>query len=272
MVRHLSSATWPDGTRLYGRMTVTRRRRTAGPEARYDLADQEAPMRHGLLGIALVLAACAAAFSFRDAAGAEDDLAARCEAVKWTRPPEGSSDLLPPGLRAIADELVAAGKASLPRIEAALGQSLNLRRIASEVVENWPCDQSRALLLRLLGDPDDYAAQFAAYSLGEVGGAEVVQPLVDAGMKRGGMVRHNALNTLSHLGATDRGYDLIAAGLGDRQSWMRWSAVQALEHVDREDKLDDAIARAEKMAASEKDEGARGAAQRTVRVLRARKG
>jgi hypothetical protein len=229
-------------------------------------------MRHGLPGIALVLAAAAAASSFRDAAGADDDLAARCEAVKWTAPAEGSNDMLPPGLRSIADELVKAGKTSLPRIEAALDKSLHLRRIAPEVVAHWPCDQSRGVLLRLLADPDDKAAQFAAYSLGEVGGEEVVQPLLDAGTKRTGMVRHNALNALSQLGAANRGYDLIAAGLADRQSWMRWSAVQALEHVDREDKLGDAIARAEKMAAAEKDEGARAAAQRTVRVLKARKG
>src|SRR5262245_8593182 len=107
-------------------------------------------MRHGLLGIALVLAALAAALSFRDAAGAEDDLAARCEAVKWTQPAEGSSDLLPPGLRKIADELVATGKGTLPRIDGALSRSLNLRRIAPEVVAHWPCDQSRGVLLRLL--------------------------------------------------------------------------------------------------------------------------
>jgi HEAT repeat protein len=224
-------------------------------------------MRHGLLGISLVLAAAAAALTLRDADAADDDLAARCEAVKWIEPLE-----VPPELQKIAGELVAAGKQSLSRIDAALGKSLKLRRIAPEVVAHWPGDPSRSILLRLLADPDELAAQNAAFYAGNVGGAELVQPLIDAGTKRGGMVRHNVINALGEVGGTHLGYDLIVAGLADRESWMRWSAVQALENVSAENRLEDAIARAEKVAESEKDPGARAAAQRTLRVLKARKG
>jgi hypothetical protein len=148
------------------------------------------------------------------------DLAARCEAVRWEQPTGDSSELVPAGLRPIADELRARGPSSLDDIEAALPRSRNLRRLFTFVADGWPCDRSRKLLVGLLGDADEMTVYLAVDALADLRGAEVVEPLLDAARKRGGMTRHNVLNALDDLGALPKGLDVALAATEDRQSWV----------------------------------------------------
>lgn len=225
-------------------------------------------MRMNLFAL-LAVAVCVAVAPF---VRADDerapDLASRCEAVTWDEPP---GDHLPQGLRAIEKELTSKGPSVMPDIEDALPRSVNLRRTAPDVLQHWPCDRTRKLLLAQLADPDEKAAHHAAWALGIVGGAEVVQPLIDAASRPGSMVREQVLSALERLGATDRAYDVIEAGLSDKGWWIRLGAARALVNLNREDKLDAAIALAAKVATTDSDARVKEAAARSERVLRAKK-
>src|SRR5688572_9523993 len=128
----------------------------------------------------------------------EKDLAARCEAVPWVlpKPVDGVIvDPVPEGLKSIREELRKQGPSAMEEVERCLDRSLHLRRIASDVVSTWPSDRSRSMLLRLLKDPDEAAAASAAFGLGMVGGAEVIDGLVAAAADPRARVRHDALNS-----------------------------------------------------------------------------
>jgi HEAT repeat protein len=221
-----------------------------------------------LAAIALMATVAVATFVRADEEKAPD-LAARCDAVDWDGPRE--NDHLPAGLRAIAKELTSKGPSALAEIEEALPRSVNLRRTAPDVLYHWPSDKTRALLVKQLADPDEQAAHHAAWALGLVGGVEVVEPMLAAARKPKGVVRDQVVGALVALGATDRAYDVIAMALADRGYWSRVPALVALEHFTVADKLDDAIARVEKLAESDPDARVKDAAARTLRVLRARK-
>lgn len=196
------------------------------------------------------------------------DLAARCEAVTWAEP---RGDHLPPGLRAIAKELTARGPEAIGEIEQALPRSVNLRRTAPDALHHWPCDRTRKLLLAQLRDPDEKAAHHAAWALGIVGGSEVVPPLLAAASRRDSLVVEQVLFALRDLGATNKAWELIASAAVSEKSYIRLQAFVALEHFNREDALDAAIALAAKAAASDVDASVKEAAARAERVLRARR-
>lgn len=198
----------------------------------------------------------------------ESDLAARCEAVTWAEPP---GDHLPPELRAIAKELTARGPGAIDEIEEALPRSVNLRRTAPDALYHWPCDRTRKLLLAQLRDPDEKAAHHAAWALGLVGGAEVVPPLLAAASRRDSLVVEQVLFALRDLGATNQAWKVIRSAAASDKSWIRLRAFAALEHFDREDALDAAIALAAKAASSDADARVKEAAAKAERVLRARK-
>jgi hypothetical protein len=218
---------------------------------------------------ALALAALAA-----DAAVAQDkDLAASCEAVKWVlpKPVDGVIvDPVPEGLASIRDELKARGPAAMDDVERCLDRSLHLRRIASDVVSTWPCDRSRRLLLRLVKDPDADTASWAAFGLGRVGGAEVVDALVAALADPRPRVRHDALNALGDVGGANKALDGAIACLAARESWVRHSAAQILSFADSG--VERALPALEQMAAKEPEPGARAAAETSLRICRARLG
>jgi hypothetical protein len=199
---------------------------------------------------------------------AKPDLAARCEEVTWAEPP---GDHLPPGLRAIAKELTARGPEAIDEIERALPRSVNLRRTAPDALYRWPCDRTRKLLLAQLRDPDEKAAHHAAWALGLVGGSEVVPSLLAAASRRDSLVVEQVLFALRDLGATNRAWDLIASAASSDKSYIRLRAFAALDHFDRDDALDAAIALAAKAAASDVDDSVKKAAARAERVLRSRK-
>jgi len=77
----------------------------------------------------------------------------------------------------------------LPKIEAALGEERQPAPSRARRRRALAVRRSRAILTTLLADPDDSAAASAAFSAGTVGGAEMVQPMLDAAAKRAGMVR-----------------------------------------------------------------------------------
>jgi len=218
------------------------------------------------LGV-LVLLAAAPAF-----AGPED-LAARCEAVPWVLPePVGGVilDPVPEGLKAIRGDLRKRGPSSMDAIERSLDRSLHLRRIASDVVSTWPCDRSRALLLRLLKDRDEATAASGAFGLGIVGGAEVIEGLVAALADPRARVRHDALNSLGSVGGANRGLEGAIVCLGAEESWVRHSAASLLSLADFG--VEKAIPALEKLAAAERDADAKAAAGRSLRISRARLG
>ena len=196
-------------------------------------------------------------------------LAVRCNAIEWKIHP-GASVQLPVGLTAVQTELSARKADVLDEIEEALPYSRNLRRIAAPVVATWPSDQARRILIGLLADKDVQTAADAAFYLGDVGGKEVVPSLLEAAEKRGGMVGHNALNALSHLGMADQAFTAAMAMLSDRLSWMRHSAVQLLEKVDGSAHVAKAKERLTALLESERDAGVRGAAERALRILTAK--
>jgi hypothetical protein len=226
-------------------------------------------MRVAFIAASAFLAAAVAATFVRAEDEKKPDLASRCEAVPWTDPT--NADHLPAGLRAIATELTSRGPTAIPEIEEALPKSVNLRRTAPDALYHWPCDKTRALLIKQLDDPDEQAAHHAAWALGLVGGAEVVQPMLDAAKRPKSLVRGQVVGALGALGATNRAWDVIAMALTERGWWGRLPALGALENFSRSDKLDDAIALVEKTAATDADERVKAAAARTLRVLRARK-
>ncbi|MCE9637066.1 MAG: HEAT repeat domain-containing protein [Planctomycetes bacterium] len=198
----------------------------------------------------------------------KSDLAARCEAVTWAEP---AGDHLPPELRAIAKELTARGPEAINEIEEALPRSVNLRRTAPDALYHWPSDRTRGLLLAQLRDPDEKAAHHAAWALGLVGGAEVVPPLLAAASRQDSLVVEQALFALQGLGATNKAWELIASAASSDKSYIRRRAFAALEHFDREDRLDAAIALAAEAALSDADARVKEAAARTERILRSRK-
>ncbi|MCI0343312.1 MAG: HEAT repeat domain-containing protein [Planctomycetales bacterium] len=224
-----------------------------------------------LVGASFVVAAVAIA-----APAAQDvpPLAQRCEAVAWGRPPMKEvlleEDLVPAGLRAIAKELVAAGPGSLASVEESLPHSRNLRRIAAKVVAEWPGDRSRALLLRLLSDPDEPTAESAAFHLGIVGGKEVVPALLKAAADGFPMLRHNALNSLGWLGRADEALEVGKAGLTHWESSVRHSAAQLLEKVEGSGSIRDALEALRRHALKEPEPGARKASERAIRILQAK--
>ncbi len=103
--------------------------------------------------------------------------------------------------------LEARGPNGLPAIENSLPYSLNLRRLAPRIIENWPSYGTRQIAIGLLRDSDDEVAMNAAYALGKLGGSEVYDPLLKALDHRVPMVRHNALNALNELGQADLAVD-----------------------------------------------------------------
>jgi hypothetical protein len=221
---------------------------------------------NGLLGLAVLVALTAS-----PARAQEKDLAARCEAIPWALPAPVDGvilDPIPTGLKAIREELRKRGPAAMDEIERSLGGSLHLRRIASDVVSSWPCDRSRALLLRLLKDTDEAAAASAAFGLGMVGGTEVIDELVAALADPRARVRHDALNSLGSVGGANRGLDAAVACLGASEPWVRHSAASLLSLADFG--VEKAIPALEKMAAGDSDADAKSAAERSLRICRAR--
>ncbi len=214
----------------------------------------------------VVLAFCSLA-----AAQDGDKLAQRCEEIPWQLP-QGSSDTVPPQLRTIQRELIAAGRKSVPEIIAACGKSLHMRRVAPGVVSRWPADPTRKLLCRLLADPDEMVAAAAADGLARVGGREVLDPLMAAVSNTHPQVRHNALNALNNLGAANRAWKVTVVALTDPQVSVRHSAVELIAKVDGARRLKDAIERLRERADKEGDAGVKAAIQRSLRVLRAKSG
>ena len=221
-----------------------------------------------LPGLAMLLAH--AAFP---AAADDGDLAARCEAVPWVLPAPVDGvviDPVPEGIKAIREELKKRGPSSMDAIERGLDRSLHLRRIASDVVSTWPCDRSRAALLRLLEDGDEAVASSAAFGLGMVGGAEVIDGLVAALRDPRSRVRHDALNSLGGVGGANKGVDGAIACLGAKEPWVRHSAASMLSLADHG--VEKAIPALEKAAAGDPDPDAKESAGRSLRVARARLG
>jgi HEAT repeat protein len=224
--------------------------------------------RTRLLGLGLFVVLSAAL-----ARAEERDLAGRCEAVPWTlpKPVDGVIlDPVPEGLKAIREELRKRGPSAMDEIERSLDRSLHLRRIASDVVSNWPCDRSRAVLLRLLKDPDEATAAAGAFGLGMVGGAEVIDGLVKALGDPRARVRHDALNSLGGIGGANRGLDAAAACLDAKEPWVRHSAATMLSVADYG--VEKALPALERMAAGESDAEAKAAADRSLAICRARLG
>ncbi len=218
------------------------------------------------LGVLALLAAA-------PARAEEKDLTARCEAVPWVLPAPVDGvivDPVPEGLRAIREELKKRGPSAMDEIGRCLDRSLHLRRIAPEVVSGWPCDRSRAMLLRLLKDRDEVVSGSAAFGLGTVGGAEVIDGLVAALADPRPRVRHDALNALGGVGGANRGIDGALACLGAKEPWVRDSAASLLSHADFG--VEKAIPALERAAAAEPDPDARASAERSLRVCRARLG
>jgi len=199
-------------------------------------------------------------------------LVERCNAVKW-EVPAGSSDSYPAGLREIQRELISSGKEALPEIEAALEESLNLRRIASEVVAKYPSDKTRAILVRLVEDDDGMVASQAAYYLGEVGGKELLNPLLAAVRHHEPNVRRAALNALARnsdyvaesYGAVD------AVGIKDKSPLVREAAVRLIAEFRGEKLIDKGLEHLRRVVANDKDEQVRKAAEKSIRILEARK-
>ncbi len=203
--------------------------------------------------------------------GGAPDLATRCEAVKFEHRGTDGDSLLPAGLVEIRDELRERGVQSLDDIEAAIPKSANLRRLVPFLVDEWPCDRTRALLIGLLSDREDFIASFAAFALGEVGGKEVVGPLIEAATKRPGTLRHNVLTALPGLGGLRRaGLELALTSTGDSEAWVRQSAYSCLESADWDKAIAEAIPALEEAVEFESVVDAKIAGQRALRVLRAR--
>lgn len=196
----------------------------------------------------------------------KSDLAERCEAIDW----DGAAGAVPAPLRAIAKELRGLGPKALEQIEPAMERSVNLRRITPAIIEVWPSDRTRRLLLDLARDVDRYTARRAVDSLGVVGGAEVVTGLLAATKHADGNVRHNAINALGRIGAHRHGLDAALSAVAERASWIRWSAYQFLEHVGWKKGVLKTMPVLEAALARETDGGAKRALERAIRVLRAR--
>jgi hypothetical protein len=199
-------------------------------------------------------------------------LAVRCNAVKWEIP-VGSSDSYPAALREIQKELILSGEKVVSEIEASLEESLNLRRIAAEVVAKWPSDKSRAILVRLVKDEDGIVASQAAYYLGEVGGKELLNPLLAAVRHADVNVRHAALNALakdSYYVANSYGA-VVAVGLKDLESFVRESAVGLIAEFRGEELINKGLEHLRIIAVNDKDEKVRQAANIAIRILEARK-
>ncbi len=196
-------------------------------------------------------------------------LASRCEAVPWVVP-AGSSDLCPPELRAIQRELALRDASVVGEIALALPASLHLRRIASAVVARWPGDATRAVLVQLLTDPDAWVAQEAASHLGEVGGREVMAPLLRAAGAAEPMVRHNALNALAAIGAATRAVDVAVLACRAAEPFVRHSAADLLARVEGPTATSQARTALAPLAAADPDQGTRAAAARALAVLAAR--
>jgi len=199
-------------------------------------------------------------------------LAVRCNAVKWEIP-AGSSDSYPAALREIQKELISSGREALTEIEASLEESLNLRRIAAKVVAKWPSDKSRAILVELVKDKDGMAASQAAYYLGEVGGKELLNPLLAAARHVDANVRHAAFNALannSYYVANSYGA-VVAVGLKDESPFVRESAVAVIAEFRGEKLIGKGLEHLRKIATDDKDERVRKAAKKAIRILEARK-
>lgn len=196
-------------------------------------------------------------------------LASRCEAVLWVVPSD-SSDLCPPELRAIQRELALRDATVVAEIAVALPASLHLRRIASAVVARWPGDATRAILVQLLTDPDAGVAQDAAFHLGEVGGREVMAPLLRAAGTAEPMVRHNALNALATIGAATRAADVAVLACRAAEPFVRHSAADLLARVEGPTATLQARTALAPLAAADPDPGTRAAAARALVVLAAR--
>jgi len=199
-------------------------------------------------------------------------LAGRCNAVKWEIP-AGSSDLYPAALREIQKELISSGQEVALEIEASLEQSLNLRRIAAEIVAKWPSDKTRAILVELVQDKDGMVASQAAYYLGEVGGKELLNPLLAAVRHPDANVRHTALNALARNSAyAAESYGaVVAVGIKDKSPFVRESAVALIAEFRGEKLIDKGLEHLRKIATSDKDERVQQAANKAIRILEARK-
>ena len=207
----------------------------------------------------------------RGCADAPAALAARANAVKWEVSP-GSSDLCPPGLRAMQKELIATGPGMLDEIEKSLDHSLNLRRIASSVIQTWPCDRTRALLAKLVRDPDSMAAQEAAHSLGHVGGAEVRSALLQATRHANPGVRHAALNALArHTGYGSEEWQAARRLIGDEHPFVRQSAAGLLGDARGLALIEEGMPILRKVAAGDPDASVRQEAEQGLRLLEIRK-
>lgn len=196
-------------------------------------------------------------------------LAARCNTVKWEIP-TGSSDLYPAALREIQKDL--SGREVVSEIEASLEESLNLRRIAAEVVAKWPSDKTRTILARLVKDEDGIVASQAAYYLGEVGGKELLNPLLAAVRNADANVRHAALNALArHSDYVANSYGAVdAVGLKDKSPIVRESAVRLMAEFRGEKLIHKALEYLRKIAVDDEDERVRQAAKKAIRILEAR--
>ena len=199
-------------------------------------------------------------------------LAERCNAVKWEIP-AGSSDSYPAELREMQKELILAGEKVVSELEASLEDSLNLRRIAAEVVAKWPSDKTRAILVQLVEDDDGMVASQAAFYLGEVGGKELLNPLLAAVRHHEPNVRHAALNALARnsdyvaesYGAVD------AVGIKDKSPSVREAAVRLMAEFRGEKLINKGLEHLRRVVASDKDERVRKAAEKSIRILEARK-
>ena len=216
--------------------------------------------------ISLLLLALGLATSPGMAEGDDASLAQRCNAIAWDVD-VGSSDLYPPALRALQQELMAAGPAVVEAIAGGLPESLNLRRIASHVLARHPSDRTPALLVELLTDPDEMTAEAAAFALGEVGGIEVIEPLRRAAGESRAMVAHNALGALLSLGAANRSANEALAALRHPATFVRTTALQLVAELRGRELVARGHAAVRILLEAETDAQVSRYAARTLRIL-----